>query len=86
MANLTDSGRLLLSFWLASLSSWVRILWGEARLGEKVYVSWKIFILWLIMMGVLGVCLAVEEREGGIAFVYEVPHLILECERAELPK
>jgi hypothetical protein len=59
---------------------------GEARLGKKVCVNWIIFILRLIMMGEVGVCLAVEEREGGIAFAYEVQHIILECERAELPK
>jgi hypothetical protein len=86
MVNLIDSRRLLLLSWLASLTNRVRILWGEARLGGKACVSWRTFILQSIMMGEGGVCLAVEEKEGGIAYAYEVQHFILECERAELPK
>jgi hypothetical protein len=86
MVNLIDSGRLLLSFWLASLTSQERIMWGEARLGKKVCVNWKTFTHQLIMMGEVGVCLAVEVREGRIGFVYEVQYIILECERAELSK
>jgi hypothetical protein len=86
MVSLIDSGRLLHSFWLASLTSRVRILWGEARLGKKVCVNWIAFTLQLIMMGVMGVCLAAEVEEGGIGFAYEVQNIIMECERAELPK
>jgi hypothetical protein len=48
-------------------------------------VNWITFTLQLIMMGEVGVCLAVEVREGGIGFVYEVQHIIMERERAELP-
>jgi hypothetical protein len=49
-------------------------------------VNWITFTLQLIMMGVVGVCLAVEVEEGGIGFAYEVQNIIMECERAELPK
>ena len=48
-------------------------------------MNWITFILQLIMRGEVGVCLVVGVREGGTEFVYEVQHLIMERERAELP-
>ena len=58
---------------------------GGGKAGKKVCVNWITFTLQLIMMGEVRVCLAVGVREGGIEFVYEVQHIIMERERAELP-
>ena len=59
---------------------------GGGKAKKKVCVNWITFTFQLIMMGEVEVCLIVEVREGGIEFVYEVQHIILERERAELPK